>query len=343
VTNQAGGSIEGEDLALRLRILVRLTIPPEARVVAVGGAIEAVRLEKLPLLEPLVAAEVESRLPSLVEAGHELLVLPGWDEALEDLELRLSLSHRRVAHEAGTGTILALRPEGDAVKPQSYPPLPPPEMRRLVAGLDEPCAFLRLGALAAGSVKDTLRQAGAQLDELDAILDFGCGCGRVIRHLSDLRSTAFHGTDYNERLVGWCKANLPFANFNVNPLEASLPYADESFDLVYGLSVFTHLDESLQRRWLAELLRVLRPGAFLYLTLNGTGQREILDDDERRRFDAGELVLRRPELSGGNMCVSFHPRAFLERFFPSDLRLINLIAQGARDSHQDIALLRRAG
>jgi SAM-dependent methyltransferase len=136
---------------------------------------------------------------------------------------------------------------------------------------------------------------------------------------------------------------LPFATFTVNRLDASLPYPDQSFDLVYGLSVFTHLDESLQHRWIRELLRVLRPGALLYLTLNGKGQLELLDDDERRRFDSGDLVLKSPELSGGNMCLSFHPRAFLERLFPAELELIGLIEQGAKDSHQDIALLRSAG
>lgn len=311
--------------------------------VAVGDAIEAMRRERFPSVEPLSAAEAESALPHLGDEGYELLVVPGWDRCLGDLADRLSATRRRVGHEAGTGAIFALRPEADgAGQPSSGLPLPPPEMRRLVAGLDEPFAFLRLGALAAESVRETLLEAGAELDELETILDFGCGCGRVIRHMTDLRSARFHGTDYNARLVGWCKANLPFANFAVNSLEASLSYANESFDLVYGLSVFTHLDESLQRRWSAELLRILRPGAFLYLTLNGVGQSELLDDEERRRFDAGNLVLQRPELSGGNMCLSFHPRASLERLFPSELQLISLIERGAKDSHQDIALFRRA-
>jgi SAM-dependent methyltransferase len=334
-----------EERTLGLRRLIRLTIPADAHVVAVGDAIDAVRLEKFFFPEAVPAAEIESRLPRLTEDGHDLLVLPGWDESTKDLERRLGDSYRRIAHEVGTGSIFALTPgPGDeAIGPTSDLPLPPPEMRRLVSGLADPLPFLTFGAVAADSIRDAVRQAGAELEDFEAILDFGCGCGRVMRHWQELESPQLHGTDYNAWLIDWCKAHLPFATFTVNRLEASLPYPDESFDFVYGLSVFTHLDESLQLRWIPELLRVLRPGALLCLTLNGTAQRELLDDDERRRFDSGELVIKRPELSGGNMCLAFHPRAFLERLFPAELELIELIDQGARDSHQDVALLRRTG
>jgi SAM-dependent methyltransferase len=145
-------------------------------------------------------------------------------------------------------------------------------------------------------------------------------------------------------MIAWCSANLPFATFNANRLHASLPYPDESFDFVYGLSVFTHLGESHQRDWTTELARVLKPNALLYLTFNGEAQLELglLDEEERQRFAAGELVVKSPELSGGNFCIAFHPRMFLERLFPPQFELVEFIAQGARDSRQDVALLRRA-
>jgi hypothetical protein len=39
-----------------------------------------------------------------------------------------------------------------------------------------------------------------------------------------------------------------------------MDYANEQFDLIYAISVFTHLTEDLQHSWLNELGRVKRGG-----------------------------------------------------------------------------------
>jgi len=69
-----------------------------------------------------------------------------------------------------------------------------------------------------------------------------------------------HGSDYNPRLVRWCRESLPFADFRVNGLQPPLPYADGELEFVYAISIFTHLTEALQDAWLQELARVLAPG-----------------------------------------------------------------------------------
>ena len=46
-----------------------------------------------------------------------------------------------------------------------------------------------------------------------------------------------------------------------------LPIEDGSTALVYGFSVFTHIDE-FETAWLAEIRRILRPGGVAYLTIN---------------------------------------------------------------------------
>jgi len=41
------------------------------------------------------------------------------------------------------------------------------------------------------------------------------------------------------------------------------------FDLIYGLSVFTHLPESSATKWLLEMQRVLKPGGILIVSIHG--------------------------------------------------------------------------
>ena len=84
-----------------------------------------------------------------------------------------------------------------------------------------------------------------------------------------------------------------------------------SFGLIYALSVFSHLSEPLQRAWVAEFRRLLRPGGLLVLSVLGRQVQERLTAEERRRFDRGELVVERPRMAGRNVCTAYHPPEFV--------------------------------
>lgn len=150
-------------------------------------------------------------------------------------------------------------------------PLPPAEFDFLVSARRDldPFQFLELGRDHAAEIISTLSRNGIEIDELEAILEFGCGCGRITRAFHFLKKAKVYGTDYNRRLIDWCRQCLPFAEFETNELSPPLAYRDAQFDFIYAYSVFTHLTESLQQRWLAELSRVLKPGGHLFLTTMG--------------------------------------------------------------------------
>ena len=139
-------------------------------------------------------------------------------------------------------------------------PVPPDELIELVADDKEVLWFLRGGKKAAESIVSSLARVGLNLEDFESVLDFGCGCGRVVRYWKDLDGPAIYGSDFNSKLIEWCQENLRFAKFTVNGLEPPLEYPDDFFDFIYALSVFTHLTEELQDAWVVELARVLRPG-----------------------------------------------------------------------------------
>ena len=120
------------------------------------------------------------------------------------------------------------------------------------------------------------------------ILDWGCGCGRIARYAARLPGVAVTGCDIDIDNVDWCAAHLAgsYAPTTVRP---PLPFADASFDLVYGVSVFTHMRESMQDAWLAELERVAAPGAVLLMTVHG---RTALDYAQLSRDDYRALEER---------------------------------------------------
>jgi SAM-dependent methyltransferase len=106
--------------------------------------------------------------------------------------------------------------------------------------------------------------------DFDRLLDFGCGCGRLLRHLGPVADQLeIHGADIDAEMIEWLRANISFGHFALTTPEPPLPYPDQHFDLVISHSVFTHVGETLQDAWLDELERVTRPGAVLLISVQG--------------------------------------------------------------------------
>ena len=100
------------------------------------------------------------------------------------------------------------------------------------------------------------------------MLDWGVGCGRVARHFPAAQRTRLTGCDIDRDNVGMVRG-ASAGTFVASRLAPPLPFDDASFDMVYGISVFTHLREPMQLAWLDELARVTRSGAILLLTTHG--------------------------------------------------------------------------
>jgi len=222
-------------------------------------------------------------------------------------------------------------------------PVPPPHLVLRVAGTPDAQWFLDSGRRAAKSIGAALERAGTSVEAMEAILDFGCGCGRVLRNWAHLGADVA-GSDLSGDAIEWCRANLPFARFETNGLPPPLAFDDESFELTYALSVLTHLPEAIQHEWMDDLHRVARPGGFLLVTTHGERYLERLDDEERRRFRDGQLVVRWGEVAGTNLCTAFHPPAWVrERLLPHGFEEVEFVAEGATGNpHQDLYVLRAA-
>lgn len=222
-------------------------------------------------------------------------------------------------------------------------PLPPARLRTQVGPLHADAAFfLRSGKHNADLVRDLLRENGTPIEELDTVLDWGCGCGRVLRHWSDLSDTRVFGCDIDRRMVAWCNDNLTFAQVTENVLFPPLPYGDSSFDLVYAFSVMTHLSEELQHAWLNELSRILKPGGSLLFSTLGAYyvSRNRLTASERESFAQGNLVVLYERSAGTSLCSAYHPSEYVRLELAKDLEHV-AFREAADDGRHDIHLLRK--
>ena len=119
------------------------------------------------------------------------------------------------------------------------------------------------------------------------VLDFGCGAGRTLRHfLVEAQEAEITGCDIDAESVEWVQSNLvpPLHGAVTSGAEPPLPFEDDSFDLVYAVSVFTHLSTHWAA-WLCEMHRILAPGGLLVATFIGEAVAESIHGepwDERR-------------------------------------------------------------
>jgi SAM-dependent methyltransferase len=228
--------------------------------------------------------------------------------------------------------VVALR--GRPVAVHGDIPVPPRRLMVRVAGTADADWFLRSGLAAYDAI-------AARIGDAHAILDFGCGCGRVTRWFEDFGGEVA-GSDVSADAIAWCRDNLAFASFVRNGIAPPLAFDDERFDLVYALSVFTHLTDELQLAWRDELRRVLRPGGRLLITTHGRSYVPRLDDEERARFERGELVVRWGDVVGSNLCSAYHPERYLRDTFADGFAFLELDPEGARGNPtQDLVLLQK--
>ena len=221
-------------------------------------------------------------------------------------------------------------------------PLPPPLLRVKVAGTADRSVFLAQSAEAAETIREALTACGDPIEAAKSLLDFGCGCGRILRQWASLPATDVHGTDYNSDLIAWSRRNLHFATFGVNGLAPPLMYEDERFDLVLAISVFTHLTADLERRWIAELHRVLRTDGRLLLSTRGNAWFDHLAREERAAYLAGDRVDRYAEAVGSNLMGVFHPVDYVrDRMAPGFV--LTLTEPAAFAGQQDLHILTKRG
>lgn len=212
---------------------------------------------------------------------------------------------------------------------RSHPglPVPPAALAFEAYGhLDRQAHFevgRRHAAVYAGLIRDNA--AGPS----PAVLEWGCGPGRIVRHLPALLAdigVRLTGADCNGRSIAWCRDHLPGIDFVVNPERPPLPCPDDAFDFVYSFSVFSHLSEASQKAWAGEIRRVLKPGGVFVCTTNGEYYcNRLARRGEADRFRSGRVVVQGGYDEGRKWFFSLHPQRYVREELLRDFAEVTLL------------------
>lgn len=102
-----------------------------------------------------------------------------------------------------------------------------------------------------------------------SILDMGCGTGRFLEF-------AENGVDFSEGMLG--EAKLKFPNHQLTKSDISkMPFSNSSFEAIYSLHVFMHLDLDTIRKTIVEAHRVLKPEGILIFDFPSKARRQLIN------------------------------------------------------------------
>lgn len=133
--------------------------------------------------------------------------------------------------------------------------------------------------------EQVFREIHGDVSSGGTVLDIGCHRGDLLARLDAARpDLRLAGIDLDADAVARARAVLPDADLRVGSV-ATLPFADEAFDLVTCMDVIEHLPEAIRHPMLSQSRRVLKPGGRLIIETPHAGTFAVLDAQNlRHRF-----------------------------------------------------------
>ncbi len=151
------------------------------------------------------------------------------------------------------------------------------------------------------------------------VLDIGCGCGAMIKELSELYDC--YGIDISEAAVGYSRQRL-IENIILGDV-TKIPFKNESFDVVLAMDILEHVEQD--QGAIREIKRVLRVGgcAIIFVpTFRFLWSVTDVISMHKRRYTLGNLSRKISE-SGLNIIRKTYFNSFL--FLP--ICLIRIIVK----------------
>lgn len=229
-------------------------------------------------------------------------------------------------------------------------PFPPGENIQRIAGNASLIGFRMVGYSTFNHLESILGEhLEASYSSYQRICDWGCGCGRLTRYLRTIPNAQVTGLDIDPGNIEWVARTFEDVDFQViDPLPPTA-FTDASFDLLIGISVFTHLTVPRQNQWLAELQRILTQQGIALVTINSN--KAWLMNQPGNQKDLEQYIQQgvidtfsNSQLNGvvkteDEYVNTFHTHQYVRQHWSQYFEVIDIV-EGGLGGYQDVVILR---
>ena len=208
-------------------------------------------------------------------------------------------------------------------------PMPSVDLVYLTQGIRDSTAYQNSIIPGIYNMKRYLINSGIEINRVQSVLDLGCGTGRLIVgwYLDNPKRKLF-GCDINGELLAWAMDSLPKQiKWNQSSLNPPLPYPSNCFDLIYLVSVFTHLSLPSQYSWIEELKRIVRPHGYIMISLQGEIYVNLFQPKRAQEFSKTGYIETVTVDEGSNSFGTYHCHKFVEDLF-ADFEIVGYYPRG---------------
>ena len=188
------------------------------------------------------------------------------------------------------------------------------------------------GSLHYHSYQNSGQEAAAEIESLckvfsispiQSILDWGCGVGRVTRHLPTYFPNAnIVGSDANPDCIQWLQNNIPAIQWLQSNAADQGETLTGTYHLIIALSVLTHLPASEQANWLKKLHRLLHPEGLVWLSTHGKAYLHQLTHQQNKQLADQGIITVGADKIGSRQMRTYHTYAGMKLLVGRDWEIV---------------------
>lgn len=186
--------------------------------------------------------------------------------------------------------------------------VPPGWLIQAFTGAPDTIDHIENGKRSADYYVELYNRLCGDFDDVERVLDFGCGCGRVLSRMPSGGNARYFGVDLREDGVQWLRETMPEGKFVTGAAMPPVDLGAEEFDLIYAVSVLTHLTQEQERAWLDEWHRLLKVGGYVIVTFRAE------DWVEQFAYENQKGMIRQDWSDNDGFCYQKH--RYWEGIFP---------------------------
>jgi len=204
--------------------------------------------------------------------------------------------------------------------------------------------FFKDGEVAAREIIDWTKRYMQQGDS--KILDWGCGISMIAMHIDGFtdEATSVYACDINAQMIDFNKKTYTNVSYSTIPYSPPTTFEGSCFDLVYALSVFTHIETPLQLLWIREIHRILKDKGVFLFTTHGKFYNSRLLNREKKLLDENGAYTKSYRQRGHRMMTTYNSedvlRSLLQPYFEI-LEFYDGASNQAKNGGQDLWIVRK--